>query len=145
MNCLFLCYGQHDCFTKCSSESLGLNKGSASMETNPQRARLTPGLGLWCGKGTFSSSEPSCKCSYCIWGRGGSSRGSVIPASMGFLGKVLAGLEIFMVALFHCSLEFGGSDRSGPACNVFHKFWWKLFYCGKLQGLYLSQTQEREI
>lgn len=37
----------------------------------------------------------------------------------GFLGKALAGVEIFMVALFHCGLEFVGSDSSGSACNVF--------------------------
>lgn len=33
---------------------------------------------------------------------------------MGFPGKVLAGLEIFVFALF----QFGDNDRSEPACDV---------------------------
>lgn len=97
------------------SESLGFSKGSAGMETSPQRPRLIPGLGVWGVHMECSSAELPCKCSSCIWGRGGSFTCSVIP-SLGLLGKALVGSEISVVAFFHWGLELSDGERSGPAC-----------------------------
>lgn len=132
---------------KVHSESLGLAKGSASTETSPQRL-FQPNFcpwGLLCTWDIFCS-KALLQVFKLHLGTGGSFTCRVIPAWMGFPGKVLAGLEIFVVALFQLGARWQWQKWACLWC--LYKFWWKLFivesckvcFCHRIKGGYLAVT-----